>query len=264
MNRFEALHTLGLEENASDEDVRLACYGLEKAVKAFDFSDSERIAQRVQSLSERAKEAKGFLLSARNKTVARKVRSYASKQRGKLTVTPVQEKTARLHGLERLRAVLIAYHDEERGKRRGSILTLLVCIVVSFVTLRYLRGMPRMVVFAVLGAVAIGGSTLLTNSHLQVRKARDHVLHVDGAIAALRRELGLEPAEDGDRAAAEAVRRADGAARRLGEGSGDPAGAPQEADAYEIDDDPNPGPGDPAPSGGMRSRAGYAREGKRA
>lgn len=238
MNRFEALHTLGLEENASEEDVRLAYYGLEKAVRAFDFSDAERIAARVEGLLEHAKEARRFLLSARNQTVARKVRSYAAKQRGKLTVTPVQEKTARLHGLEQLRGLVVAYHGEERGKRRTSIFVLVVCIIVSFVALRYLRAMPRVVAFTVLGAVAIGGSTVLTQSHLQVRKARAHVLEIDDAIAALRRELGLEPAEEDGYDAAEAVRRADAAARGLT--SDDAADVPQDADAYEIDEDAEP------------------------
>ena len=139
MNRFEALHALGLEENASEEDVRLAYYGLEKAVGAFDFSDSERIDQRVKGMVEHAKESRNFLLSVRNQTVARKVRSFATKQRGKLSVTPVEEKTARLHGLEQLRGVIVSYHSEERSKRRGSIIALLACIVVGFIGIRYLR-----------------------------------------------------------------------------------------------------------------------------
>ena len=187
MNRFEALHALGLEENASEEDVRLAYYGLEKAVGAFDFSDSERIDQRVKGMVEHAKESRNFLLSVRNQTVARKVRSFASKQRGKLSVTPVEEKTARLHGLEQLRGVIVSYHSEERSKRRGSIIALLACIVVGFIGIRYLRGGPRVVAFSIIGAIAVAGSTILTASHLQVRKARAHVLAHDGARPARRR-----------------------------------------------------------------------------
>ncbi len=259
MNRFEALHALGLEENASEEDVRLAYYGLEKAVGAFDFSDSERIDQRVKGMVEHAKESRNFLLSVRNQTVARKVRSFAAKQRGKLSVTPVEEKTARLHGLEQLRGVIVSYHSEERSKRRGSIIALLACIVVGFIGIRYLRGGPRVVAFSIIGAIAVAGSTILTASHLQVRKARAHVLELDDAIAGLRRELGLEPPEEDGYDAAEAQRRAKAAARGLtaggaGGGPNDPgdlgdSGAPGnpndsdapepgalEPDSYEVDD----------------------------
>lgn len=256
MNRFEALHALGLEENASEEDVRLAYYGLEKAVSAFDFSDSERIDQRVKGMVEHAKESRNFLLSVRNQTVARKVRSFAAKQRGKLSVTPVEEKTARLHGLEQLRGVIVSYHSEERSKRRGSIIALLACIVVGFIGIRYLRGGPRVVAFSIIGAIAVAGSTMLTASHLQVRKARAHVLELDDAIAGLRRELGLEPPEEDGYDAAEAQRRAEAAAHGLTAGgadgglgdssdpgdSGDPGNpdAPEpgalEPDSYEVDD----------------------------
>ena len=260
MNRFEALHTLGLEENASDDDVRLAFYGLEKAIKAFDFSDSERIAARVEGLLGRAREAKRFLLNARNQTIARKVRAYASKQRGKLVVTPVREREARLHGLEQLRALLVSYHGDERNKRRASILTLVVCVVVGFVALRYLRGTPRVAAFAVLGAVAVGGSTVLTAAHLQVRKARAHVLELDDAIAGLRRELGLEPAEEDGYTAAAAVRRAEAAAHGLGADDDD---EPQEADAYEIDDTVDEET-DGGSAEGPHGRTGHTREGKSA
>lgn len=196
MNRFEALHALGLEENATDDDVRLAYYGLEKAVEAFDFSDAERIDRQVERMISHALEAKTFLLKARNKTAARKVQSYQEHPRGKVSVTPVEEKTTRLHGLERLRNLLIAFLDQELTYRRTSISILVGCIVVSFITIRYLHGMPRIVVFCVLAAIAVAGSTLLTGSSKQIQLARGHVAEVDEAIAGLRQELGLDPDEE--------------------------------------------------------------------
>lgn len=249
MNRFEALHALGLEEDATDDEVRLSYYGLSKAVDAFDFSDAERIVRRVEGMRDHAKESKTFLLRTRNKTVARKVQSYSAKQRGKVTVTPVEEKTARLHGLERLRGVLIGYLDEERTKRRTSIFVLVGCIVVSFVTIRYLRAMPRIIAFSVLGAVAIAGSTVLTRSALQVRKARAHIAEVDDAIGALRRELGLDPEEvaeepgSGEGLAGLTPGMGPAAATGAfelgaGEENGEDVGSEAlEADAYDVEDD---------------------------
>lgn len=257
MNRFEALHALGLEENASEQDVRLAYYGLEKAITAFDFSDQERLKGQADGMLNHAKEARSFLLNSRNQKVARKVQSYSAKQRGKLTVTPVEEKTARLRGCERVRDMVLGYAYNERSKIRSSVIALLLCIVVSFVILRYLRGMPRIVTFAVIGAVAVAGSTVLTTSIMQSRKARAHVVELDEAIAVLRRELGLEPAEEDGFDADEAMRRADAAAHGLGAAGGedpDDADAPGEGDdpAYELpadeddEDDPADEDDDPA------------------
>lgn len=204
MNRFEALHALGLEEDASDQDVRLACYGLEKAAAEFDFSDQERLNGQIEGTVNHAKEARSFLLSSRSQTAARKGQSYASRKRGKLTVTPTEEKTAHLGGLERVREVVLGYAYNERSKIRGSIIALLLCIVVSFVILRYLRGMPRIVTFAVIGAVAVAGSSILTSAIMQSRKARAHVVELDAAIEPLRRELGLDPVEEDGETVADA------------------------------------------------------------
>lgn len=198
MNRFEALHALGLEEDASEQDVRLACYGLEKAAAEFDFSDQERLNGQIEGTVNHAKEARSFLLSSRNQTAARKGQAPTSKKRGKLTVTPTEEKTAHLGGLERVREVVLGYAYNERSKIRGSIIALLLCIVVSFVILRYLRGMPRIVTFAIIGAVAVAGSSILTSAIMQSRKARAHVVELDAVIEPLRRDLGLEPVEGED------------------------------------------------------------------
>ena len=125
---------------------------------------------------------------------------------------------------------------------------------MGFIGIRYLRGGPRVAAFSVIGAIAVAGSTILTASHLQVRKARAHVLELDDAIAGLRRELGLEPPEEDGYDAAEAQRRAEAAARGLtaggadgGPGDSGDSGAPGnpndpgdpdalEPDSYEVDD----------------------------
>jgi|GEM_PF-2500985 len=196
MNRFEALHALGLEDGASDEDVRLACYGIEKAVASFDLSEEENLARRAEGLVDHARASKKYLLSSRSKTAARKVHEHSANRKARLNVTPVEEKAARLRGYERLRLQFVSYFNGERGKRRGSVILLVVCIVVSFILLRYLRGMPRVVGFGVIGAAAIAGSTILTQAHMQVKKVKPYILDIDARILALRQELGLVPRED--------------------------------------------------------------------
>lgn len=196
MNRFEALNTLGLEETATDDDVRLAFYGLEKAVQSTAYGDDPRVNGQVDGLMNRAKEARDFLLSSRNKSAATRVRSYTDKRRGPVKVSPMEAKTAQLHGYERLRTLLMSVLSNERHKRNMSILALLLCVVVGFVLLKYLRLMQvRIVAFIILAAVAIAGSSILTSSQLRIRKLKPYVLDLDAVIINLRRDLGLDPAE---------------------------------------------------------------------
>lgn len=210
LNRFEALHVLGLDETASDEDIRLAYYGLTKAVKLDDYAASERVSHRVEALLSRAKEARDFLLSKRNQTAARMVQQYTgTKKRAKVTVSSEEEKTARLHGLETVRALLVSYLVEERSKRRSCIWALVACVVVGFVVLRYIRVMPaRVAAFTVLAGVAIAASTILTSAHGQVRTTRGYIADLDVPIRALRVELGLQPPEEDGYDSVEARERA--------------------------------------------------------
>ncbi len=205
LNRFEALHVLGLDETASDEDIRLAYYGLTKAVKLDDYAASERVSRRIEALLSRAKEARDFLLSKRNQTAARMVQQYTgTKKRAKVTVTSEEEKTARLHGLETVRALLVSYLVEERSKRRSCIWALVACVVVG-----YIRVMPaRVAAFTVLAGVAIAASTILTSAHGQVRTTRGYIADLDVPIRALRVELGLQPPEEDGYDSAEARERA--------------------------------------------------------
>lgn len=249
MNRFEALHTLGLEDGASDEDVRLACYGIEKAAASIDLSEEEHLARRAEGLVDHAKASKKYLLSNRSKTAARKVHEHSVNRKARLSVTPLQEKQARLNGYERLRLQFVSYYNGERSKLRGSIILLVVCIVVSFILLRYLRGMPRIVGFGVIGAAAIAGSTILTSSWMQVKKVKPYVLDIDDRILALRRELGLVPEEEEEGQEGQAGSMA--AAALVAAGSSAAFDQDEEAECevdeaeYEVDDfDGDEDPGD--------------------
>ena len=57
----------------------------------------------------------------------------------------------------------------------------------------------RIVAFIVLAAVAIAGSTILTNSQMQIRRLKPYVVDLDNKIIGLRLDLGLDPVEgDGE------------------------------------------------------------------
>ena len=197
MNRFEALHALGLEEGASDEDITMALYGLEKAVGEFDFSDIPALQNRVDHFLNKAREAKKYLLNPHNRSAARQVDSYANPHKGKTRVTALVEKKSRLKGVELLRQQVCIYLGVQQEARRNSIIALLVCIVVGFVALRYVRlMMARITIFTVLAVAAVVASTVLTRSILTCRKLKGHILAIDESIASFKCALGLTDGED--------------------------------------------------------------------
>lgn len=201
MNRFEALNVLNLQETASKDDVKLAYYGIEKAVEETDYGEDPKVVGQVDGMLNRAREARDFLLNPRNRTSAQQVRSYTDRRnKGPVKVSKTEAKTAKLHGLERLRTTLVGVLGNERYRRNCSIAALLGCVVVGFIILRYLRLMQlRIVAFIVLAAVAIAGSTILTNSQMQIRRLKPYVVDLDNKIIGLRLDLGLDPVEgDGE------------------------------------------------------------------
>ncbi len=212
VNRFEALNVLGLDEQASDTDIRMAYYGVQKAAETQDFSDNEHIAVRVNALLDRTKEARDFLLthgtgapkpgssSGPRRTGGAVGAAFGRKKRApeKLSVTSDEEKKARLDGLESLRVCLLTYRDGQASRRLTCLVIILCCIVVGFIVLRYIRAMPpRIVSFSAIAIAAIASSTGFTAAHLQCRNTKRHVLDIDERIHELRVDLGLDD-PDGD------------------------------------------------------------------
>ena len=209
MNRFEALNVLGLEEGASQQDVRLVYYGVRKAVETQDFTTNDRILMSVTAMRERVKEAHDFLIAngtQRNTGRTGGAIPQAFKRKGRqqprLSITSEQDRRARLKGLEKLRVCLLNYRDHEASRRSTCLAVMLVCVVAGFIALRYVRAIPaRITIFAAIAVAAVASSTGFTASHLQCRSARRYLLDIDARIRDLRVALGIEepPSEEDER-----------------------------------------------------------------
>ena len=259
MNRFEALNILGLTDESTEEDVRLAYYGIKKAAEMFDFSEFEQAEHRVDNMLSRATAANKFLLSAHNMSSARRAQAQAdrkgkSSKKQKLTITATEAKESELKGLERVRGALIQYLDQEQSIRRSCIIALIICVVVGFIGIRYFRGGIRVWAFIIIGVIAVGASSLVTATHLHIKKIRSYIQLVDDEILAHKIALGLEPdpnaapEDEGTDEADEAEGEDQGAADEGDESEeidcdnvdGDSEGDADEADDTTEADDPDP------------------------
>ncbi len=196
MNRFEALHTLDLDDSANDSDVRIAYHGIIKAAEELQPIDDEQISNRVSRFLEQAEQARDFLLA--NGTKARRTGGLvnkvmnAGKVQEKLKVSTADDAWARLSGFKQIRSLLLSYRDNAMTWRRDSIIMLVLCVVVGFVAIRYLRAAPRVVASIVMGVLAIAGSSILTTSQLKCRRSRAVLLDIDERIHKLSVSLGIE------------------------------------------------------------------------
>ena len=264
VNRFEALNVLGLDEQASDVDIRLAYYGVQKAVESHDLSDNEHLVVRVNALRDRAKEARDFLLThgtgaprpgssaGPRRTGGVVGAAFGRKKRApeKLSVTSDEEKKARLDGLEAVRVCLLTYRDGQASRRLTCLVVILICIVVGFIVLRYIRAMPpRIASFSVIAVAAIAGSTGFTAAHLQCRSVKRHLLEIDETIHGLRVDLGLDDPDgdfDGDGIPNGEEKRTGMAGLAAGRTGGRPSGLADVVEGMEISLDGDEGdvPGD--------------------
>ena len=246
MNRFEALNILGLTDESTEEDVRLAFYGIKKAAEMFDFSEFEQAEHRVDNMLNRATAANKFLLSAHNMSSARRAQVQAdrkakSSKKQKLTITATEAKESELKGLERVRGALIQYLDQEQSIRRSCIIALIICVVVGFIGIRYFRGGIRVWAFIIIGVIAVGASSLVTATHLHIKKIRGYIQLVDDEILAHKIALGLEPdpnaePEDGEAAEGEGTDEAEGDDPAAVD-EGDESEEPEEIDCDEVEAD---------------------------
>ena len=189
MNRFEALNTLGLEEEASEEEIKLAYYGIKKEINPVDYAENSNIQNQINIFLTKAKESYEFLLNSRNKTAARQVLGYKGKQQrsGKLTITAKEDKKVRLTALEKAWTIVATFLDQQRTRRNTCIGILVGCVVVGFFVLRYIRAMPpRIALFSLLALAVIAASTILTTSIKQILESRRIITKLDDRMEPLK------------------------------------------------------------------------------
>lgn len=195
MNRYEAINVLDLEQSPTSREIRLAYYGIDQAVRSQDFTGQDKLSARVLGLRTHAREARDFLLSGKADTKgAGGILGRVAKARPKgetLKVSAEEDARARLDGLDIVRRCIGSYREDQMGKVRGSLTALVLCVVVGFITVRYLRAMPRIAAMLVLVAIIVAASVVLTGAQHESRAARTHLLAIDDLMHALKVKLGI-------------------------------------------------------------------------
>lgn len=199
MNRYEAVNALDLGQSPTQREIRLAYYGIDKAVRTQDFQGEEKLSARVLGLRSHAREARDYLLSGGSGSMGADGilgRVGRGKPKGEtIKVSAQEDARARLTGLDIVRRCIASYREDQVGRVRGSLMAFLLCVVVGFVCVRFLRAMPRVAVMLVLVAVIVAASVVLTGAQHESRAARAHLLSIDDLMHGLKVSLGIPDPE---------------------------------------------------------------------
>ena len=141
MNRSEALHLLGLDEDATPEDIKAAYKETAQILHPDRFAGNKKLAERATEQFKNLQEAYDYLTSGKGSTrtsgadTASRGSNSGGSTRG--TYTAADEINARLAGIAAARTQLVAQRDTLLDQRKRGISFLFGGLIVAFLLRRF-------------------------------------------------------------------------------------------------------------------------------
>ncbi|MCL2826669.1 MAG: J domain-containing protein, partial [Eggerthellaceae bacterium] len=169
MNRTEALRVLGLDEDATAQDIKVAYKEMAQILHPDRFASSKKLQDRATEQFKNLQEAYDLLASG--KAGGAPSGGTSGAQRGRSSgYSAAQEYEARMAGIAAARAQLVAQRDTLLDERRNALIMLGIGVVICL----FLRRYPIAVGLgstAVIWGIVRTASTLSTlknlNEHIQ-------------------------------------------------------------------------------------------------
>lgn len=169
MNRLEALRTLGLDEDATDEDIKTAYRETAQILHPDRFATNKKLQNRATEQFKNLQEAYDFLTS-------KKGRRGASCPSGGQSSTRVSydDADARLAGIAAARTQLVRQRDTVLDERRNGIGMAVVGALVALFCGRRPFGLFG-VVAAIASTAAIWGIVQVVSSQRSIATLNEHI-----------------------------------------------------------------------------------------
>lgn len=160
----EALRFMGLDDEATDQDVKVAYREMAQILHPDRFSGNEKLQDRATEQFKALNEAKDILTS----TNPSKSGPRSSRTSRQATATPRYDTreaqlNARINGIQTAREGLVAYRDAEEESRRNGL------IMVALGVVGVLIGRRIVWIDGIAGALAVWGIIKTVNSHMMLR-----------------------------------------------------------------------------------------------
>lgn len=176
MNRLEALHILGLGDDATLEEIKTAYKETAQILHPDKFANNKKLAARATEQFKNLQEAYEYLTSGKG-AKAKRANAASTASRG---LDSEAEIRARLAGIAAARAQLVAQRDVASDERRNGLVMAGIGAVAALLTFRR----P----FGIFGIVAAAGTAAVVWGIVQVISAGKTVDTINEHL----RKLGVE------------------------------------------------------------------------
>lgn len=190
MNRSEALHILGLEEDASPDDIKIAYRETVQILHPDKFAGNDKLQNRATEQFKRLQEAYELLNTSSGSRNARGSRGASSSSGSaggsaarawtetedgvEVEYLTVAEIKARLAGIAAARAQLVAQRDTVADERRNGLIMAGVGAVATLLTIRRPFGILGMIA-AVAGTATVWGIIQFLGAQRNLNTLNDHL-----------------------------------------------------------------------------------------
>lgn len=184
MNRLEALHILGLGDDATPDEIKTAYKESAQILHPDKFATNKKLQDRATEQFKNLQEAYAYLTSGKGAT-ARKGSTAGASSAARVGSRANIE--ARLAGIAAARAQLVAQRDEVSDERRNGMVMAVVGAIVALLTIRRPVGL--------FGIVAAGATTAAVWGVVQVVSANKTLDTLNAHLRKLNQEKKLLLAE---------------------------------------------------------------------
>lgn len=185
MNRTEALHILGLEDDATADDIKIAYRETVQILHPDKFAGNEKLQNRATEQFKRLQEAYDLLSSgagggrggrgARSGSSPGAARAWTEVEDGvEVEYLTEAEIKARLAGIAAARAQLVAQRDTVSDERRNGLAMAAIGAVATLLTIRRPFGILGMIA-AVAGTATVWGIIQFLGAQRNLNTLNEHL-----------------------------------------------------------------------------------------
>ena len=178
MNRDEALRTLGLEEGASEADIKAAYRETVQILHPDKFASNKKLQDRATEQFKHLQEAYDYLVSGKSQT-----RAKGSSAGGATGASTPRMREAKLAGLAAARIQLVKQRDYATDERRNGAIMAVAGAAVVFA----LRRIPA--IAAIASAAAVWGVVQVISSQRTIATINEHLAQLKKEKDAIENEM---------------------------------------------------------------------------
>ena len=188
MNRKEALRILGLDEDASADDVKAAYRECAQILHPDRFASNKRLQERATEQFKTLQEAYEYLTSGKGRRSGSRASAGGSRAEGSHTHSRESELEARLAGIAAARVQLVAQRDATLDERRNGLIMVGLGGIVALFASRRPFGLFG-VVAAIATAAAVWGIVQVISAVSRLSSLDEHLEKLTAEQKKLTREL---------------------------------------------------------------------------